>query len=148
MCGHAVQQRIEAGSAAAWACESAWTHPPLRREHPAVRRCSQPFSASAETITKCYDVAMCASPRFPADTQLRHCFRSGNPGEGGILAAHFESADVLLVARGSVAKPAFERIQLPKDWSTTTKLHLEALLVSHPVHIFLYCSKPIPGQSR
>ncbi len=34
--------------------------------------------------------------------------------DDGILAAHFESPSSLLVARGPLAKPTFDRVQLPK----------------------------------
>ena len=53
-----------------------------------------------------------------------------NQGEGGILAAQFESPDTLLLARGSVAKPVFERVQLLKDRTTTKQIQLERILVS------------------
>lgn len=55
--------------------------------------------------------------------------RVHNQGEGGILAAQFESPDTLLLARGSAAKPSFERITLPKDSSATQQIHLERILV-------------------
>ncbi|EIE18810.1 NUC189-domain-containing protein [Coccomyxa subellipsoidea C-169] len=51
-----------------------------------------------------------------------------NQGEGGILAAQFESPDTLLLARGSVAKPVFERVQLLKDSTTTKQIQLERIL--------------------
>ncbi|KAK9919005.1 hypothetical protein WJX75_008642 [Coccomyxa subellipsoidea] len=51
-----------------------------------------------------------------------------NQGEGGILAAQFESPETLLLARGSAAKPTFERIKLPKDNSTTKQIQLTRIM--------------------
>lgn len=56
--------------------------------------------------------------------------RSDSQAEG-IIAAHFESADVLLIARGSAAQPVFERIQLPADKSQRIDTHLKPITVSH-----------------
>ncbi len=55
--------------------------------------------------------------------------RSSNQSEGGIVAAHFESPNVLLVARGSAAKPVFERVQLPADKSKRIDIQLKPTTV-------------------
>jgi hypothetical protein len=61
--------------------------------------------------------------------------RSGNKGEGGIFAAHFETPDVLLLARGSPAKPTFERIAIPVDRSKQSEVQLKHLTVSVHLHL-------------
>ncbi|CAL8463784.1 g3318 [Coccomyxa elongata] len=48
-------------------------------------------------------------------------------GEGSILAAHFESPETLLLARGSAAKPVLERIKLPKDSNSTQQIQLKRI---------------------
>lgn len=64
-------------------------------------------------------------------------YRVHSQGEGGILAAQFESPETLLLARGSAAKPTFERIKLPKDSSTTEQIQLTRILVRNVSIFFL-----------